>query len=448
MEQTDKHQKLRELKGWFIGLAVVVAVIVGGLVLFILAGRSELQRKIAELKAQGLPTSFAELEARHKLPEGTPNAADVYLKAFAAYRPLADRNKQDLLPIMGNRPGPEGNVPYPQDQMDAAKEFIETNQTTYDLLHQAGQIPNCAYPRNYSSSGTLFQSDLWTSIKKAAQSQVIAALYYAQQGQSQQAYDHLKDCIHLSESLSHESFLIDYLVQIAIAAMCAGTTEDCLKYTSFSAEQLQDLQDRFSTLQRQLGYKSALAGEICYQLEYYADPYNPGMAMANTAQTRLFRMSGLFERNILRSIESIQKLMAVDELPVGQRLPRAQAIEQELDDLSFLYFLTKIGTPSLSKVYKINLRVRSGIDSMITGLAIERYRLAEKKLPETLEDLVPAYLPEVYIDPFDGRPLKYRQDDPGYRVWSVGEDGIDNGGQERDSNDGQKPYDKVVRIYR
>ncbi len=123
-------------------------------------------------------------------------------------------------------------------------------------------------------------------------------------------------------------------------------------------------------------------------------------------------------------------------------------MEQELEGLSFLYFMTKLGTPAMSKVYKICLRVRSGIDSMITGLAIEQYRLAEKKLPETLEDLVPAYLPEVYIDPFDGRPLKYRQDDPGYRVWSVGEDGIDNGGQERDFTDNKKPYDVVVRIYR
>ncbi|HML75274.1 MAG TPA: hypothetical protein PKB02_12360 [Anaerohalosphaeraceae bacterium] len=448
MEQADKHQKLRELKGWFIGLGVVAVIIVGLLVLYILAGRSELDRKIAELKAQGIPTSFAELEAQHKLPAGTPNAADVYLKAFAAYRPFANENKQDMLPIMGNRLKPEGNAPYPQEEMDVAKQFIEANQAMYDLLHQAGQIPDCAYPRDFSSSGTIFQSDVLTAIKKAAQTQALAALYYAQQGQSQQAYDHIRDGIRLCESMSREPFLIDQLVQISIAALCAGTTEDCLKYTSFSAEQLQDLQSQLERLRGQCDIKQAFAGEICFQLEYCADPYNPGMAMANTAQTRLFRMSGLFERNILRSIESTQKLMAVDELPVGQRVSRAEAIDQEVDDLSFLYFLTKIGTPSLSRVYKTNLRVRSGIDSMITGLAIERYRLAEKKLPETLEDLVPAYLPEVYVDPFDGKPLKYRQDYPGYRVWGVGEDGIDNGGQERDINDRQKPCDEVVRIYR
>ena len=147
MQLTDKHEKRRELKGWFIRLAVVLAVIVGVLVLFILAGRSELERKIAELKAQGIPTSFAELEARHELPAGTPNAADVYQKAFAAYRPFANQNKQDMLPIMGNRSKPEGNAPYPQEEMDVAKQFIEANQAMYDLLHQAGHIPDCEIGR-------------------------------------------------------------------------------------------------------------------------------------------------------------------------------------------------------------------------------------------------------------------------------------------------------------
>ena len=44
-----------------------------------------------------------------------------------------------------------------------------------------------------------------------------------------------------------------------------------------------------------------------------------------------------------------------------------------------------------------------------TALAIERYRLAHHdQLPATLQDLVPAYLPAVPADPFDGKPLRYQ----------------------------------------
>jgi hypothetical protein len=60
----------------------VVAILIGllclplaAVVLLHVRGKFLLGQKTAELKAQGLPTTFAELEAQYKLPEGTPNAA-------------------------------------------------------------------------------------------------------------------------------------------------------------------------------------------------------------------------------------------------------------------------------------------------------------------------------------------------------------------------------------
>ena len=61
-------------------------------------------------------------------------------------------------------------------------------------------------------------------------------------------------------------------------------------------------------------------------------------------------------------------------------------------------------------------------------LAIERYRLANGKLPDQLTDLVPTFLPSVPTDPFDGKPLRYKTLPKGYVVYSVGDDREDNGG--------------------
>ena len=41
-----------------------------------------------------------------------------------------------------------------------------------------------------------------------------------------------------------------------------------------------------------------------------------------------------------------------------------------------------------------------------TALAIQRYRLATGRLPASLEELVPRYIKDVPIDPFDGRPSR------------------------------------------
>jgi hypothetical protein len=63
------------------------------------------------------------------------------------------------------------------------------------------------------------------------------------------------------------------------------------------------------------------------------------------------------------------------------------------------------------------------------AVAVERYRRDHgDQLPRSLEDLVPAYLEAVPIDPYSERPLLYRADDAGYTIYSVGPDLKDDGG--------------------
>ena len=71
-----------------------------------------------------------------------------------------------------------------------------------------------------------------------------------------------------------------------------------------------------------------------------------------------------------------------------------------------------------------------------TLMALERYRLAHGEYPDSLAPLVPEFLKEVPIDPWSGKPLRYKrlaaQDEQGrdYLLYSVGKDGVDNGGLE------------------
>ena len=64
-----------------------------------------------------------------------------------------------------------------------------------------------------------------------------------------------------------------------------------------------------------------------------------------------------------------------------------------------------------------------------TAVAIERYRLAHSnRPPPSLQALVPSLLEAVPADPYDGRPLHYKQLATGYSVYSIEPDRIDNGG--------------------
>ena len=62
-------------------------------------------------------------------------------------------------------------------------------------------------------------------------------------------------------------------------------------------------------------------------------------------------------------------------------------------------------------------------------LALRCYQSKEGRAPVRLDELVPNYLSKVPQDPFSGRPLIYRPQGTDWLVYSVGEDGLDDGGK-------------------
>jgi hypothetical protein len=66
---------------------------------------------------------------------------------------------------------------------------------------------------------------------------------------------------------------------------------------------------------------------------------------------------------------------------------------------------------------------------VITAIALKRFQLKQGGWPQRLNELAPEFISSVPIDPFDGKPLKYHPNTDGtYCLYSVGEDGIDDGG--------------------
>jgi hypothetical protein len=74
-----------------------------------------------------------------------------------------------------------------------------------------------------------------------------------------------------------------------------------------------------------------------------------------------------------------------------------------------------------------------------TDLAVRLFRHERGRLPQTLAELVPVYLPEVPLDPYSQKPLIYQAEDDNFVLYSVGEDGVDNGG--RCTPEDRMPFD-------
>ncbi|MCS7191486.1 MAG: hypothetical protein NZ937_00680, partial [Armatimonadetes bacterium] len=65
-----------------------------------------------------------------------------------------------------------------------------------------------------------------------------------------------------------------------------------------------------------------------------------------------------------------------------------------------------------------------------TAIALRLYWHEHGRYPENLSQLVPKFLSSVPIDPFDGKPIRYKRLKQGFKIWSVGENLKDDGGVE------------------
>jgi len=86
-----------------------------------------------------------------------------------------------------------------------------------------------------------------------------------------------------------------------------------------------------------------------------------------------------------------------------------------------------------SNTWFVWLRKAADTRLLAAALALRAYHLDHGAYPASLEALTPTYLPSVPQDPFGSVPLKYKVTGSGYSLYSIGPDGIDDGGKPVDT---------------
>jgi hypothetical protein len=144
-----------------------------------------------------------------------------------------------------------------------------------------------------------------------------------------------------------------------------------------------------------------------------------------------WKMLGLCYRDALMFIELMQKSIDALELPEPEHLKAFDAVQESVGGGRQRSIIAYLIWPTFAWTFNIDIRHQAHSRITQAGIAVERYRLAEGRLPQSLDNLVPAYIEAVPADPYDGHPLKYRTLETGYVVYSIGDDSSDDGGLER-----------------
>lgn len=144
-----------------------------------------------------------------------------------------------------------------------------------------------------------------------------------------------------------------------------------------------------------------------------------------------------------RASEFIQRYVALADLPADAVPDAAAELKRWLQSLPDTEMAARDWGLIVSDTAAFSLRrdvdwlmLRDGV---ITMLAVESYRVANGRLPASLDALVPAVLPALPRDPFGAGPFIYRVTDAadarpgfGYTLYSVWSDGRDDAGRRVD----------------
>ena len=149
--------------------------------------------------------------------------------------------------------------------------------------------------------------------------------------------------------------------------------------------------------------------------------------------TRAAMRTGTLPRIWLGELRLSRRFMDSLRLPYPEAIAVRAQINMELDGLHSTRSLYMFQGIVVEDVWfrladweepENNAWVRSAR----TAIAIERYRLAEGRLPTALADLAPRFLPEPPLDPFDATPSKYAIENGDYAIYSIGKNLKDDGG--------------------
>lgn len=115
-----------------------------------------------------------------------------------------------------------------------------------------------------------------------------------------------------------------------------------------------------------------------------------------------------------------------------QKLEAAVVLASRPDSLARVWIYEESLTPGedpmayegINLIYFTDAEYQAQLTMARTAIAVERYVLEFNVLPDSLETLVPTYLPTVPVDPLIGAPMGYQKNDLTYAIFSVGKNGM------------------------
>jgi hypothetical protein len=442
-------------------LALSLAALLVWHISFRIRTNNAIKRLEAKARANGEPLTLKELAASYAPIPDEENAAiplmDLWEKEdpafWAAYRanrrpfPLSSRINPYELPVMTtgwNRAS--AARPLDAKSLAVAEKFLMDHSEHAALLHDALKRRKARFlvrfeegPDSLIPHKDRLRFEEWFLR--------LESLVLMAKGDTNGAVQAVVDCYALGELLKEEPLIISQIFRVASREIADRSVEDLLNQAALSPAQIAALETANRRTADPRLVRTALLGERVLSVDILSSLPILAALMAQadscgdpdwkeTLVIRFSQMSGLAQADHLCLLDVFDKAITAAALDLPEGLKAYEAAFAELETgrrpgLSTL--VSRMLLPALSKSLARQATADAHHRCAETALAIERFRLSNGgRLPDTLDALTPTFLAEILNDPFDGKPLRYHQKNPGYVIYSIGSDLADDHGLTRE----------------
>ncbi len=284
------------------------------------------------------------------------------------------------------------------------------------------------------------------------------ALLQNQDGRPDAALRTARGLLGSGRAIGDEPTLISMLVRIAIHAIAVASVERTLAQGSPSAEALAALQRELEVDEAEnllhAGYRGERGFSHAMMLALKSGQASSAGLIGSgpatgTWRDRLEEKAGslLAYSAHPRLLKMLTQCVEIAKLPPHEQKAPLDQLVSEVKQLTVSDYLVCLLMPAVSKVASAAWRDKAVLRCAIAAVAAERFRLARGRWPNDLQELTPTYLAAVALDPYDGKPLRFKRVADGLLIYSVGPDGKDDGGAFNRQQPTAKGTDLVFRLW-
>lgn len=436
----------RDSRGWVrrhpvvTGFLVLIILLVAAVWIAHDQAERALARRIAAIRARGEPVTVQDMVyAQPNIPDDENMVVQLASAGRASMTVKMNEEESKSIPYLGTGRLPPTGERSNDATLSANKAYLARANDALIDLHAALKLQRSNFMVNWKTPAISILMPELSDLRQAGKLLILECQTLAQQGQREKVEQCLIDFVPIIRALDGCDLLIGALVQIANTALIQDAIERSINLVGLSDATLRELQVALRDAESHPDMKLAFFGERVMFLDTleWARSSGAGSVTGLTSGStapgvdRVWHFIPILpELDIAAGLDQYELTLKAIGAPDAVSIQQISSLDAGVQKMPKYCVMSRTLFPSFSRPIVLWVRGIGSNRALRAAIAAERFRLANNRWPEILNDLVPKYLEAVPIDPIDGKPIRYAIIPEGIKTWTICDDdkNEDNGG--------------------